>query len=367
MEDSKSIIIDNGTGYIKAGLSEEEEPQLIIPNCFGIPKTSDSSFNKKKYFYGEEIEKMRDKLILKYPVSRGMVTDWDMMEKIFDYIFNRLTGYPEDYNIMLTEPVINPKDQREKMISIMFETFNVQKFYITEPGKLVLYNNGGFTGMVLDSGEGVTQFIPIVDGYGLHFTNLIEFGGKDLTEYMVRLLNEIKYIPIEKEKEIAKNAKEKACYVSLDYKEDLHWVDYFDYKLPDGTNIYIKEQRIKCCEALFEPSMAGVDYDDNIAQYCNNCIKKCNEFAQKQLYSNIILSGGNTMFEGFQERLTKEIKALAPYIYKEDVNVIANTDRKLAVWKGGRILANLSDFEEKWITKTEYEESGATIVHRKTN
>jgi actin-related protein len=247
---------------------------------------------------------MRDKLILKYPVSRGMVTDWDMMEKMFGYILSGLTENPDEYNIMLTEPVINPKDQREKMISIMFETFNVQKFYITDPGKLVLYNNGGFTGMVLDSGEGVTQFIPIVDGYGLPFTNLIEFGGKDLTEYMVRLLNEIKYIPIEKEKEIAKNAKEKACYVSLD-KGDISWVENFDYELPDGTNISIKEQRIKCCEALFEPSMAGVDYDDNIAQYCNNCIKKCNEFAQKQLYSNIILSGGNTMFEGFQERLTR--------------------------------------------------------------
>ena len=214
MEDSKSIIIDNGTGYIKAGLSEEEEPQLIIPNCFGIPKTSDSSFNKKKYFYGEEIEKMRDKLILKYPVSRGMVTDWDMMEKIFGYILSGLTKYPEDYNIMLTEPVINPKDQREKMISIMFETFNVQKFYITDPGKLVLYNNGGFTGMVLDSGEGVTQFIPIVDGYGLHFTNLIEFGGKDLTEYMVRLLNEIKYIPIENKRNSQKcQRKSLLCFI----------------------------------------------------------------------------------------------------------------------------------------------------------
>ena len=182
---------------------------------------------------------------------------------------------------------------------------------------------------------------------------------------MVKLLKEIKSIPIKKEKEIAKSIKEKACYVSSDFDSEINSIESFEYELPDGSKIPIKSQRIRCCEALFKPIMAGVDYDENIAEYCNNCIKKCNEFTQKELYSNIVLSGGNTMFEGFQERLTNEIKDIALNFYKKDVKVIAKPNRNLAAWKGGSILSNLSDFENKWITKTEYEESGSCIVHRK--
>ena len=102
-----------------------------------------------------------------------------------------------------------------------------------------------------------------------------------------------------------------------------------------------------------------------IAQACYNSILKCDIDIRKDLYNNIVLSGGNSMFNGLPERLTKEIKYLVHYSMKDEVKVIASPERKYATWIGGSILSSLCAFESSWITKTEYEESGATIVHRK--
>ena len=152
------------------------------------------------------------------------------------------------------------------MIQIMFETFDVKGFYITNPPFLSFYSIGKLTGLAVDSGASLTQYLAMLEGYLLPGgRDLIEFGGKDLTEYFVRLLNEIKYIPIDKEKDIAELAKVKACYVALDYQSELKYVEPFEYTLPDGTDIFIRDQIIRCCEALFNPSLAGMDYDENIA------------------------------------------------------------------------------------------------------
>jgi len=365
-EKGKSIIIDNGTGNIKAALSGEEYSTIIIPSCIGYPKSSDFSYKEKNdYVFGNDIEWMKKDLKIEYPINRGIIQDWDAMEKIWEHVFYQLHSYPEECNVMLTQPIMNPKDQAEKMIQIMFETFNVPGFYITNPPFLSFYSLGKLTGLAVDSGESLTQYLAVLEGFELPWKrDLIEFGGKDLTEYFVRLLNEIKYIPIDKEKHIAEEAKVKACYVALDYQSELKYVEPFEYKLPDGTDIFIRDQRIKCCEALFNPSLTGVDYDENIAEYCNKCIKSCDDDQRNDLYSNIILSGGNTMFKGFAERFAEEIKKLAGYKYEEVVNVTTHHEKNFAALKGGCVLSSLSEFEEKWITKTEYEESGSYIVHK---
>ena len=366
-EKGKSIIIDNGTGYIKAAISGEEDSKIIIPSCIGKPKSSDSSYEEKNdYVFGDDIELMKKDLKIEYPINRGIIQDWDLMEKIWGYVLYKLHSSPEECNVMLTQPIVNPKNQAEKMIQIMFETFDVQGFYVTNPPFLSFYSIGKVTGLAVDSGTSLTQYLAMLEGYLLPGKrDLIEFGGKDLTEYLVRLLNEIQYIPIDKEKDIAREAKEKACYVALDYQSEFKYVEPFEYTLPDGNNIFIRDQRIRCCEALFNPSLAGIDYDENIAEYCNKCIKSCDYDQRNDLYSNIILSGGNTMFEGFAERFVKEIKKLAGYKYEEVVKVTTHYEKNLAALKGGSVLSSLSEFEEKWITKNEYKESGLYILDRK--
>ena len=138
----------------------------------------------------------------------------------------------------------------------------------------------------------------------------------------------------------------------------------FGNVLPDGTYLKIKEQRIICPECLFKPSIIGRN-GDGISLSCYNSIQKCDIDIRKELYNCVCLSGGNSMFKGFPERLKKEIKALAPESMKEEVRIFSSSERKYAVWIGGSILSSISTFESMWITNTEYEESGATIVHRK--
>lgn len=138
----------------------------------------------------------------------------------------------------------------------------------------------------------------------------------------------------------------------------------FDYELPDGTQVNIKDQRIICPEALFKPSIIGRD-GNGIGQSCYYSIEKCDIDIKKELYNCVCLSGGNSMFKGFPERLKKEMKVLAPESMKEEIKIFSPPERKFSVWIGGSILSSISTFESMWITKSEYEESYSYIVPRK--
>ena len=367
------IIIDNGSSYIKAGLSEDEWPRSVFPTCVGYPKyksgmigKDEDKYFKNEYFVGADAEAKRGVLKVTFPIERGYIENWDDMEKIWSNIFtNELRVAPEEHNVMITETAINYKFNREKIAQIMFETFNVPCLYIANSAVLSLYSAGKFTGISIDSGEN-TSIVPIFDGYPISFfSRKLNIGGKDLTNYLAILLEErgLRFSTWA-EKEIVKAIKEKACYLALDYQEELKMVEPYDYELPDGTHLIIKDQRIRCPEALFNPEKLGKD-DIGLGQLCHDVIRSCDIDIRKDMYNCIVLSGGNTMFNGLPERLTKEIKAIAPYEIEEEVKVIASLERKFATWIGGSILSTISTFESCWITKKEYEESGATIVHRK--
>ena len=170
-ESKPHIIIDNGTGYCKAGLSGEEGPRAVFPACVGYPKYASGMVggDKKEFFVGADAEAKRGVLKLNYPIEHGVVSNWDDMEKIWGHVFtNELRVAPEEHNVMLTEAPMNPKENREKMAQIMFETFNVPGLYIAIQAVLSLYSAGKFTGIVADSGDGVTHFVPIFDGYSLN-------------------------------------------------------------------------------------------------------------------------------------------------------------------------------------------------------
>ena len=374
-ESKPHIIIDDGARYCKAGLSGEEGPRAVFPSCIGYPKYASGMVggDKKEFFVGADAEAKRGILKLNYPIDHGVVENWDDMEKIWEYAFtNELRVDPAEHNVMLTEASMNQKENREKKAQIMFETFKVPGLYIANQGVLSLFSAGKFTGFVVDSGESITQFLPIFDGYYLpHAVNRFDFAGRDLTKFFMLLLNETGLrFSTNAEKEIVRAIKEKACFVALDFEEELKTVEPFDYELPDGTHVIIKDQRIKCTEALFKPWIIPYDKDiekpeKGLGQTCYDSIQKCEIDLRRDFYNCIILSGGNSMFNGLQERLTKEIKALAPYSIGEEIKVIASPERKYSVWIGGGILSSISTFESNWITKTEFEEFGASIVHRK--
>jgi len=372
--DKPHLIIDNGSGYIKAGFSGEEGPRAVFPGIVGRPKNPGIMVGaeQKDYFVGQQAEEKRGILILKYPIEHGIVEDWEDMEKIWDHTFtNELRVVPSEHNVMLTEAPMNPKVNREKMTQIMFETFGVPGLYIAIQAVLSLYSAGKFTGIVCDSGDGVTHFVPIFDGYALpHSILRVNLAGRDLTDYLVKLLSERgHHLTTSAEREIVKDIKEKLCYVALDFDQEMNesksgTSKEATYEMPDGQMITIGSERFRCPEALFRPSLIGKEFA-GAGEQTYQSIMKSDVDVRKDLYQNIVLSGGTTLYAGLPERLTKEVQKLAPQTMASKVKVVAVPERKYCVWIGGSILSSISTFSTMWITKDEYNDAGPSIVHRK--
>ncbi|MCL7023885.1 hypothetical protein MKW94_029429 [Papaver nudicaule] len=365
-EDLQPIVIDNGSGNIKAGLSGDDAPTVVFPSMVG----RHNGRTGRAAYVGDDAQSRSSILTLKHPIERGIVKNWDDMESIWHHTFyEELKEAPEEHPVLLTETSLNPRINREKMTQIMFETFNVPAMFISNQAALSLYACGRTTGIMLDSGHGVTQVVPVYEGYVVPQAILrLNLGGRDLTDSLVNMLHFDQEYPLETVTDrVVGQMKEALSYVALDYEEELELAGedssiLKSYELPDGEVITIGAERFRCPESLFQPSLIGMR-GPGVHELTYNSIMKCDDDIRESLFQNIILSGGSTMFTGFTDRFHKEITNLVER--RTRIKVVAPPERKYTTWIGGSILTSLSSFQTQWTSKQEYDESGPPVIHAK--
>lgn len=371
-DDVSALVIDLGSSMIKAGFAGDDAPRAVFPSIVGAPRlrATMQGMGAKESYVGDEAQSQRGCLALRYPIENGIVQSWDGVERMMHHtIYNELRVAPEEHPILVSEHPLSPTANREKMTQLMFETFAVPAFYSSMAPILSVYASGRNTAICVDIGDGVTTIMPVQNGYTMRSTvRRMHHSGRDLTRYLVRLLhNRGYYFNRSSDFEAVRDLKEKLCYVALDYELELHRSMQSleiekNYELPDGQIITLGSERFTCPEALFRPSLVGRE-GAGVHELLFDAITSTDLNNQKDLYGNILLSGGSTMFEGLADRMHKEVTALAPVEMR--VRIVAPPERKYSTWIGGSILASLSTFQQMWISKEEYDEGGPQIVNRK--
>jgi len=336
----------------------------------------------KDVMVGDECSLHRSMLEISYPVENGIVQDWKGMGHLWDYTFKeRLKIDPKEHKILLTEPPLNPRDNQKKMLQTMLETYQFEAAKVSIQAMLVLYAQGLLTGVVVDSGDGVTHIVPVWEGIcPPTLIKRLNVAGRHMTRYLIKLLQVRGYaFNRSADFETVRQIKEQFCYVGHDLEVESRLalettVLMQSYTLPDGRIIKLGRERYEAAEVLFKPSLIDVE-GDGIADMLFNMIQDADIDLRPAFYKHIVLSGGSTMYPGLPSRLEKEMKRL--YLEK----VLKNDKKKLSKFKlriedpprrkhmvflGGSVLADImKERPEFWISKKEWEEHGANIIAKK--
>ena len=373
MEEFQTLVIDNGSYFMKAGFSGDDAPRAVFPTITGRafnPKSEGIRIGMgfKEVYFGDVALNKRGIRYLNHPIQKGLVVDWNDMERVWHHtLYNELRVAPEEHPILMSEVCWNPKESREKTTEIIFETFNSPAFHLANRSILSMYASGKTSGVVFSSGNEVSCSVPVFEGYAINDSiSITNISVKEVTEYFLKLLNERGYpFTTTYEKEIVKDIKEKCCYVSLDLENELKKDPKElekQYELPDGQMITIGDERFRAVEPFFSPfllDIKSISFQDSIFF----SVSKNDNDLSKILFSNVVLSGGGTLFPGFKKRIEKEISKKLDNSTK--VKVIALPERKYLNWIGGSIFSSLSNFLKEHITKEIFEEYGPKIVNTK--
>jgi len=375
-DDLSAVVIDNGSGMVKAGFANEGNPKCVFSSIVGRAKGNFlpgfGGANNKTMFVGDEAQKKRAICYLQYPIENGIIKHWDDMEAVWEHTFNNeLEVSSARRKCLLTEAPLNPVKNREKMAEIMFEKFKVPHLYVAVQAVLSLYASGRTTGLVYDSGDGATHIVPVYEGLPIPGgVTRMDMAGRELTQHMQKCLQTMsgEIFTTAAEKECVRLIKEKTAYVAYDFEKEKAEFEadpfrkQYKYTLPDGRVIKVGAERFHTPECLFNPRMLNKELP-GIHEAIHRSIQNCELDSRMELMRNIIVSGGSTMYDGLVERMTKELRELAGPAARDEINVEAPDDRKFSVWRGGAVLANKLTFND-WVSKEQYEEEGPSAVRR---
>jgi len=382
----RPIVCDNGTGFVKCGFAGDNFPANIFPSMIGRPlmryEEEFKNVELKEVMVGDECALHRAMLETSYPVDNGIVSDWKGMQHLWDYTFTeRMKIDPKDHKILLTEPPLNPRGNREKILTHMFETYHFEAAKVSIQAMLVLYAQGLLTGVVVDSGDGVTHVVPVWEGIcPPQLIKRLNIAGRHITRYLIKLL-QIRGYAFNRtaDFETVRIIKERFCYVGYDLDVEkrlaLETTTLMQsYTLPDGRVIKLGPERFEASEVLFKPSLVDVE-SPGMHEMLFNMIQEADIDLRASFYKHIVLSGGSTMYPGLPSRLEKELRDLyLKHVLKGDKKRLAKFKlriedpprRKHMVFLGGSVLADImKDRPEFWISKQEWEEVGPKILDKK--
>lgn len=326
------ILIDNGSGSIRSGLSGDEKPKSIIPAF--VARSSPTSTD---IFVGPAAQEKAGTLQLVYPIDRGNITNFDIAQKLWSYVFqNELKVDPASLPILLSEAPLPLKAGKEKTAEIFFNVYNSPGISLNYQSNLSLYASGKTTGLVFNSGYSSTYAVPIYEGFSIpHAIIKSKLAGRDIDK---KVAEETKKSVVESQK-----LKEQSCSIS-----------------PNGE---FTDYTTGAPEILYQPYLGGLDEAPGIDQVIFDSISKTDINVRKSLYDSIFLTGGTTLLGGFQARLEGAVRTLAPK--SATVKVVADADRLNAVFVGASIFSGSSGFKDSVVTKLDYQEVGPSIIHRR--
>ncbi len=369
---------------MKAGFSDDDVPRVVIPTVLGRPASNsgpqpeqaeveeDDKNEQIDIFVGEEALNKGGTLQLSRPIVKGEISDYDTMELIWKHIFyNELLTETKTHSVIVTEAPFATYENRKKMAEILFDNLGVESLYITNNSTLALYANGKTTGTVVDIGYQTTSFVPIYEGFVLnHAVTKVDTGGKDLTDYFAYIIGQRSdndKFTNEGQKSMINELKEKICEVAEDYdsqiKKCLDQKILEEYNLPDGSKVHIGPEKYQCPELLFQPQFFQKDHY-GLHEQTFKSIKRCDEDIEKDLFQNVILCGGSSLFLKIRKKFEKELQSLAPT--GKTVKVIAPPERKFSAWLGGAILSSMTNFKNTmFVSKKEWMENGQNVIYDK--
>ncbi|GAM42882.1 actin like protein Alp [Talaromyces pinophilus] len=381
------IVLDGGTGFLKVGYAAQNFPEFQFPSIVGRPilrseEQGESDIVLKDIMCGDEAAAARSMLQISYPMENGIVKKWDDMQHLWNYTFyDKMKIDPTDRKILLTEPPMSVQsNSRQTMVEVMLEGYGFGGVYVAIQAVLALYAQGLSSGVVVDSGDGVTHIVPVFESTVLnHHIRRLDVAGRDVTRNLIALLLRRGYaLNRTADFETVRQIKEKLCYVSYDLELDQRLSEdttvlVESYTLPDGRVIRVGSERFEAPECLFQPHLVDVD-QAGIAELLFNTIQGTDLDVRSSLYKAIVLSGGSSMYPGLPSRLEKELKQLwltrvlqgnPERLNKFKVRIEDPPRRRHMVFLGGAVLANLiADKEDMWVTKAEWQEEGVRALDK---
>ncbi|KAG4306136.1 hypothetical protein PORY_000124 [Pneumocystis oryctolagi] len=353
------IVADNGTGFVKVGYAGFNFPDHVFPSIVGRPmlrvEEQIGTSVIRDIMVGDEAASVRNMLQISYPMENGIIKNWEDMQHLWDYTFNeKLKIDTRDRKILLTEPPMNPLSNREKMCLT--------------------------TGVVVDSGDGVTHIVPVYENVVLnHLSRRLDVAGRSVTRRLIDLLLRRGYaFNRTADFETVRQIKEKLCYVSYDLELDHKLSEETcvlveSYTLPDGRVIKLSSERFEAPECLFQPHLVGLE-QPGIAECLYNTIQSTDTDIRSSLFKSIVLSGGTSMYPGFPTRLEKELKQLwltkalngdPTRFNKFKIRIEDPPRRRHMVFLGGAVLANIiKDNDNMWITRSDWNEYGKRALEK---